>query len=510
MSKKYTLCWDSLQSVYSVDEAHSESMKSLVSNSESKIVKVYFNRENSDSSEFVEFEIKNKKGDWSTSSKSFSGFFKHRYMKTQLTKDLKAAQLEYYKTTSTNKFIGINLTVEQPEDYFPNEEYIKSEEAYVDLTALAKAITTPILPRRAIPHVETEHGAEMPVTERSQLIYATRLDEARGLYRNNTVNTVSNLASSTEEQNIEVPPIDSLLNGDNELLQSSSSDTKTDNSESLQSRASIKTSTLPNLESFRRLSTRREIGGAIGVEVDNDEVHVEYIEDIAKVAAKFGEKRRYEKGDCRLVEENILQKYPNECDSVALCARDIVPLSYLSTHLQFIQQIDLPRMDKPIIVMPIGISDRGMFRENHVVIAVITRHGIYIIDSKNNKEDYARPLIFLTTKFQSVFNRVDCSRYAAYTAVNMIGELNKLATEKLDDAAKTESLTKKILENTLKQERKSKRNADGQEYDIIEASDKESLRFQGIKFTLDNIQKIVASIRSPKEEKIRKIFDDFE
>ncbi len=508
-------------------------MESLVADKNSKVVKVYFQRNEETSSDFVEFKVSHKKGEWSVSNGSVFDFFKYKEMKAQLTKDLKNAQFNSYKSTS--EFSKLNKG--PIKDLLPEEGDVDSEETYVDLEEIAKKIITPELPRRATPNSATaslssnntsvdlsaEGSSEASVTSRNKLIYATRLDEAYRHYsqadsRRNSISSMSvNSSTSSSPQN-------------NEVLQGSTSTLTEafDLSSPQQGGVGDLTPATPRKPLSTKYDSTREYAavGLVNPDEDSETVFVEYIDNSTIKSAERKRKRQNSKGDCRLVDQKIMSLYPKECKSVALCERSIVPLPYLSTYLQLIQQIDLPRVEKPIMVMPIGIRERGMLREEHVVIAVITRDGIYIVDSKNNEDDYKPPLEFLTTSFQSVFNRTDCSRYAAYTAINLIHKLDELAREKLTDSINVETVAQQILQNALKREKKSKQSLDGQSYDVVtpedvvksrnaaklgeleKLDDKKERPFNGIKFTFDNIQNLVVSIPPPKKEELRKIFDD--
>ncbi len=74
-----------------------------------------------------------------------------------------------------------------------------------------------------------------------------------------------------------------------------------------------------------------------------------------------------------------------------------------------------------LTLIPYGVTNRGIFHEDHSVLVAIYNTQIYVIDPKN-KSDYqifAVPYKQITTNMQKIYDRTNCGRYTAYTAIKL-------------------------------------------------------------------------------------------
>lgn len=113
-----------------------------------------------------------------------------------------------------------------------------------------------------------------------------------------------------------------------------------------------------------------------------------------------------------IISSNITKK-----QQVLLTDPVISSLADIGHILQDRQKREIEKGDGKASIFPIGITDRGLFQENHAVLGVITHNDIYIIDSKNNT--YDKTIKTLHTNFQNEVDQKNCGLYTAYTAIQL-------------------------------------------------------------------------------------------
>ncbi|MCL1078856.1 hypothetical protein D5R81_12885 [Parashewanella spongiae] len=112
----------------------------------------------------------------------------------------------------------------------------------------------------------------------------------------------------------------------------------------------------------------------------------------------------------------------------------------LTSYLWNIQKQIEEKSVNGVQMVIVGITHRGYFHssmENHAILAVFTRKGVEIIDSKAGNK-YSSDFIHHISAFQDENDHLNCARYSAYTAI----EMAKLIKEESNDIDVGELLNK--------------------------------------------------------------------
>jgi hypothetical protein len=91
--------------------------------------------------------------------------------------------------------------------------------------------------------------------------------------------------------------------------------------------------------------------------------------------------------------------------------------------------------DSKLILIPYGVTDRRLFRENHSILVAIYKKQYYVIDPKCICKDYQITNITykaVSPGIQGQLDRTNCGRYTAYIAIYLAEKFRQSDSGKFD------------------------------------------------------------------------------
>ncbi|MCL1079609.1 hypothetical protein D5R81_16095 [Parashewanella spongiae] len=86
------------------------------------------------------------------------------------------------------------------------------------------------------------------------------------------------------------------------------------------------------------------------------------------------------------------------------------------------------------ILFPLGVNERGCLTNAHTVLGIVTPETMLIIDS--DRFNFYGVIKSVSTRFQGLFDTTNCSRYAAYTCIELAKKLDVQADNITESAIK--------------------------------------------------------------------------